>query len=117
MSDDKIIKLEADKFIIREGEDSSQMYFLKSGTMAVYKTKGGVDKQIGTIYAGEVVGEMSFLDQMPRCASVKAITECELLEVPSDKFKKLFDGLPVWYKALVNTLLDRLRRANSRIRI
>lgn len=111
------IKVIKDDFLIREGDESTEMFYLQSGTMNVFKRIGDQEKQIGTIYPGEVVGEMSFLDKSPRCASVKAITDCELVSVPSEKFEKMFKDLPLWYRALVNTLLDRLRKANARIRI
>ncbi|MGB0453551.1 MAG: Crp/Fnr family transcriptional regulator [Bacteriovoracaceae bacterium] len=115
MSD--LIKLAADKYLIREGEESSEMYYLQSGTMAVYKHKGGTEVQIGTIYSGEILGEMSFLDRAPRCASVKTISDCELVVIQTEKFEQTLKGLPKWYHALIKTLLDRLRRANARIKI
>ena len=111
------LTLKPDEFLIREGEESANMYYIKSGTLAVYKLKGSAEKQIGTLYAGELVGEMSFLDHEPRSASVRAIQESELVVVPVDKFQKYLDEQPVWFKALIETLLDRLRRANSRIKI
>jgi len=37
--------------------------------------------------------------------------------VPSEKFDEYLKQLPNWYKALINTLLDRLRKANTRVRI
>jgi len=111
------LELAAGEFLVREGEDSTQMYFLQTGSMSVIKRSEDQEKQIGTIYAGEVVGEMSFLDNEPRCASVKAINDCQLVIIPPAKFEKMFQDLPVWYKALVNTLLERLRKANSRVRI
>lgn len=113
----EIIKLEKGEAVIHEGEESTQMYYLQSGSMSVHKRIGDSEKQIGTIYAGELVGEMSFLDKQPRSATVKAINECELVVIPAAKFEKMFKELPVWYRALVHTLLDRLRRANSRIRV
>jgi CRP-like cAMP-binding protein len=67
--------------------------------------------------AGELVGEMSFLDGHPRSASVKAITECTLVVVPHEKFTALIQSHPKWFKALINTLLDRLRKANARVKI
>ena len=111
------ISLAKGEYLIRENEESTQMYFLQEGTMAVYKRKGMKDSQIGTIYSGEVVGEMSFLDKSPRSATVKAMSDCILTVIPSEKFEKVFQELPSWYRALVNTLLDRLRRANAKIRI
>jgi CRP/FNR family transcriptional regulator, cyclic AMP receptor protein len=113
----EMIELEKEQYLMREGEESTQMYFLQTGTMGVYKKRSDHESQIGTIYAGELVGEMSFLDKEPRSASVKAISECELVVIPAEKFEKVFKELPKWYHALVNTLLDRLRRANARIKI
>ena len=116
MSADKII-LKSDEYLLREGEESTTMYFLQSGTLAVLKRQGDVEKQIGTIYSGEVVGEMSFLDNEPRSASIRAMKESELLVIPLQKFEKVFKSQPVWYKALITTLLERLRKANTRIRV
>lgn len=115
MSED--INLNPNEFLVREGEDSDEMYFLKSGTLGIFKIKGNAESQIGTIYSGELVGEMSFLDGKPRSASVKAISECELTVIPHAKMQAVLKSLPPWYQALVNTLLDRLRRANTRIKI
>ena len=113
----ELVKLEADKYLMREGEESTHMYFLQNGTLGVFKMKIDKEVQIGTIYSGELVGEMSFLDKKPRSATVKAISECELLVIPPEKFDAVMNELPQWYTALIKTLLDRLRRANSRIRI
>jgi len=113
----ELLEITAGDYLIREGEESNQMYYVQGGSLAVFKTKGGAEKQIGTIYSGELVGEMSFLDSEPRSASIKAISDCSLLVIPSEKFKAVFDSQPNWYRALVNTLLERLRKANSRIRV
>jgi CRP/FNR family transcriptional regulator, cyclic AMP receptor protein len=109
--------LAPNEYLIRENEESSEMFLLQSGTLAVLKRQGDAEKQIGTIYTGELVGEMSFLDRSPRSASVKAITESELAVIPIAKFEKYFSEQPAWYKALVNTLLERLRKANNKIRV
>ena len=113
----ELLELSAGDYLIREGEESNQMYYIQSGSLAVFKTKGGAEKQIGTIYSGELVGEMSFLDSEPRSASIKAISDSNLLVIPNDKFQSVFNAQPKWYRALVNTLLERLRKANSRIRV
>lgn len=111
------IAVKAGEYLIREAEASDAMYFLQKGSMAVMKRTGAREGQIGTIYAGELVGEMSFLDQLPRSASVKAITNCTVIEIPHEKFNTFLNRLPKWYRSLINTLLDRLRKANSRLKI
>lgn len=115
MADNKTVK--PNEYLVREGEESNEMYFLTSGTLAIFKRKGNAEQQIGTIYAGELVGEMSFLDSKPRSASVRAISESELIVIPNEKMQKVLNAQPAWYQALINTLLDRLRKANSRIKV
>lgn len=111
------LKLNTGDYLLREGDESTEMYYLQSGSLAVMKRKGDAVHQIGTIIAGELVGEMSFLDKEPRSASVKAISECVLVIVPLDKLEEVMDGQPKWFAALLHTLTDRLRKANARIRI
>ncbi len=111
------ILLQPEEMLVREGEESSVMYYINSGSMAVFKRKGPAEQQIGTIYAGELVGEMSFLDKQPRSATVRAITECELVVIRGEKLDELLDKLPRWYRVLLVTLVERLRKANARIKI
>lgn len=115
MSD--LIKLIPNQYLIREGEESTEMYYVKSGTLGVYKRKGDQEFQIGTIISGELVGEMSFLDKNPRSASVKAMGECVLVVVPLEKLEHTLSSMPKWFTALLNTLVERLRKANARVRI
>lgn len=111
------IKLLPGDFLLHEGAESTEMYYLQTGTLAVLKRKGEIVQQIGTIISGELVGEMSFLDKEPRSASVKALTDCILVVVPLDKLESTLDAQPKWFTALLHTLTDRLRKANARIRI
>ena len=111
------IRLNPGDYLLREGEESSEMFYLQTGTLAVFKRKGDQEHQIGNIISGELVGEMSFLDKHPRSASVKAVTECILVIVPHEKLEATLNGLPKWFTALLHTLLDRLRKANARIKI
>lgn len=115
------IVLHSGEYLVRHKEESSTMFFLKEGVLGVFDTRSGAQSakevQIGTIYSGELVGEMSFLDQLPRSASVKAINDCVLQVIPRERFQRIFDAQPKWYRILIVTLLERLRATNKRIRI
>lgn len=115
MADIKVLL--KDDYLIREKSESTEMYYLKDGTLGVYKIKGDQEVQIETIYSGEIVGEMSFLDKNPRSASVKALTDATVAVIPREQFDSFMESLPTWFKALINTLLQRLRKANARIKI
>jgi CRP-like cAMP-binding protein len=111
------VKLNSNDYLMHEGEESKEMYYLQSGNLAVFKRKGDHEHQIGSIMAGELVGEMSFLDGHPRSATIKAISESVLVVVPREKFEQMLAAQPKWFKALLNTLLERLRKANARVKI
>lgn len=129
----EMIKIVKGDYLIRENEESSEMFVVQKGTLGIFKSMLPEDevaklgksfvpnpdneRQIGTVYVGEVVGEMSFLDKAPRSASVRALTDSQVLIIPRENFDKTFESLPTWYKALVDTLLDRLREVNKKIRI
>jgi CRP-like cAMP-binding protein len=112
-----IFKLKPNQVLLREGDRSNMMYWVQTGQLEVSKKRGGTDVVLGHIRSGELVGEISFLDQEPRSATVKAITDCELIEIPQDAIENIYKTQPKWLEILVKTLAERLRKANSRIKI
>ncbi|MGZ3771541.1 MAG: Crp/Fnr family transcriptional regulator, partial [Bdellovibrio sp.] len=68
---------------------------------------------LGEIMPGEFVGEMGHFNHEPRSATVEAITEVELIAIPSGSLESVVFARPSWAKALVKTLSLRLRRANK----
>ncbi|MEC7183104.1 MAG: cyclic nucleotide-binding domain-containing protein [Bdellovibrionota bacterium] len=82
--------LEAGKFLMREGEESNTMYLIVKGQLEVLKRKGDIEKPIGQINEGDLVGEISFLDNSPRSASVRALTNSEILPIPRESFEETF---------------------------
>ncbi len=70
-------------------------------------------KSIATLEAGDIVGEMSLIDQKPRIATVVAKTPMVLLVVPSRSFATLLDEVPALRKKVLVTLCERLRAVDS----
>ena len=113
-SNTEVIK--ADEYLINEGGTSHEMYWVLSGEFVI--TKSNADGQnviIGKVLPGELVGEMSFLDNLPRSASVKALEDSEVLKIPHKKFIDVLEGQPRWFRSLMQTLSQRLRHSNSMI--
>lgn len=113
----KIITLKANQILLNEGEKSQSMFWVQTGQLVVTKRRGNDEILLGHIYSGELVGELSFLDNEPRSATVKALTDVELFEIPQETFESIFSGQPKWLEVLVKTLSERLRKANARIKI
>ncbi len=111
------LKLQENQILIKEGELSNSMFWLQSGQLIVTKKRGMEEIVLGHIYSGELVGEMSFLDREARSATVKAITNCDLIEIPRDTIESIYKTQPKWLEILVKTLAERLRKTNARIKI
>ena len=105
-----------DEYLITEGGTNHEMFWVLQGKFQI--TKLNHDNQnviIGEIIAGELVGEMSFLDNLPRSASVRALEDSEVLVIPHKKFIDVLDGQPRWFRSLMQTMSKRLRSANEKI--
>lgn len=110
----KLIK--KDEYLVTEGGSGQEMFWVLSGSFII--TKMNSEDQnviIGEVKPGELVGEMSFLDDLPRSASVKAKEDSEVLVIPHKKFIDVLDGQPRWFRSLMRTLSQRLRGANQMI--
>lgn len=109
-------KLSKGELLFSEGENSRAMYVLKSGMIRIFKKKGDSDIEIDTVRAGQILGELAFLDGNPRSASGEALTECHLVEVSGQTFQSVLNSMPDWLKLLLKTVVGRLRTASTRIR-
>ncbi len=111
------VQIEADKILLHQGEESHSMYLLQEGQMIVTRKDGDENVILGYIHSGELVGEMSFIDQQPRSATVRAVTDCKLFQIPLKTVEEVLKTQPAWFEAFIKTLAGRIREADSRIRI
>ena len=73
--------------ITREGDAGASMFVLQSGTAAV--TLADADGEVARLHGGAFFGEMSLLSGDRRSATVTAVTDCELLEIGVDAFRRV----------------------------
>jgi CRP-like cAMP-binding protein len=72
-------------------------------------------RKIATVREGEMVGEMSLIDNKPRVATVIAETPMTLLVIEARAFSTLIDEIPEVRKKLLVTLCERLRAADNKL--
>lgn len=92
--------------IFLEGDESKDLYFLVDGNLKLLKNK----KQIGEIYkAGEMIGEMSYLIDSKRTASIIAHTEARLLRIPAELIPDFIKQYPEVSQRIIKTMAQRLK--------
>jgi putative peptide zinc metalloprotease protein len=80
---------EAGDVIIREGDIGDKFYVIESGRLVVSTVQDGQEKIVAERGPGEYVGEIALLLQVPRTATVKAITAAQVLSLHRDDFERL----------------------------
>lgn len=122
LSDDEIeelwrsaerVKATTGEVIIAEGTPGDRLYIVLSGALEVTKREGGRDITLATRRPGEVLGEMSLLEQAPRTASVRASEASELLAIGPEAFRLLLERRPGAATTLLRTVVGRLRSTEA----
>src|SRR5260370_6950432 len=75
--------------MLTEGEQGLGLFILTKGTVRITRknSSDGAEQVLGTAGAGDVVGEMALLDDLPRSATVTAVDEGTVLELPLRDFR------------------------------
>ncbi len=102
--------------LMTQGEPAQSMYFALSGRLIVVRVGAAGDEVVGYISAGDPVGEMAMLSGEPRSASVFALRDTELLEIPRADFDALLDERPDFARALARSVLQRSRHPQESFR-
>jgi CRP-like cAMP-binding protein len=106
--------LQQGDILFEQGDDSDGLYLIVSGLVRVYlTTEDGREVTISLLEDGEVIGEMSLLDGLPRSAGAAALIETRLIFIPRTPFLDLLETRGKLARQIILTLCERLRSANA----
>jgi small-conductance mechanosensitive channel len=95
----------AGEIIVREGDAGSSMFVMSRGEAIV--TLVETDGEVARIRPGGFFGEMSLLTGDPRSATVAAATDCELLEIRADAFRRVVLPDPALVERIASAVAAR----------
>lgn len=96
--------------ICREGDPSSDLFFLQSGKLLICTIHGTEVKALAHIEPGEFIGELSFFDSKPRSTHIVALEQSTLLQIPK---QELAGKLPLWYLETGKALTKKIRKLDQ----
>jgi CRP/FNR family transcriptional regulator len=106
--------------MLSQGEQGLGLFIITKGTARITRKNSpeGAEEVLGTAGAGEVIGEMALLDDLPRSATVTALDEVSVLSLPVWEFRRFLRRSlrndPDVGLALLAVLSRRLRKAEQR---
>lgn len=85
-----IVNMNRGEHLLCEGDIGNEMYVILSGEVDV-RYQG---KRVANFSAGAVIGEISFLTEVPRTADVQVIEDAEFLVLTQSSFQKVMRSMP-----------------------
>lgn len=109
------LELSVGNILIQEGQPADSIYFVLEGSVAILisQNHSDNDQEIARCGKGEVIGEMSFIDDRLPSATVKTVETCQILELSKRKLQTKMERDPDFaarlYQEFAAILSSRLR--------
>ena len=83
------LRLVAGEVLMCAGDTGNDVYVVTEGRLRVSRPEDGRDVHVGEVLPGECVGEMAVVRGAPRTATVTAVEDATVLEVPASVLREL----------------------------
>lgn len=103
------------QIIFREGLPGTSTYVVRAGKVEISVQREGRKVILATLGEGALFGEMAPFDGGLRSATASAATACELWCIRTEGFKEMVDSCPPFVKTMVDSLVSRVRKLNTRL--
>jgi hypothetical protein len=84
-----MLDVESGEIIVRQGTPADDFFIVQDGEVEVIHEHGGDVRTVAHLQRGQFFGEMAILRNMPRMATVRAVTRTRLLVMNKDTFRGL----------------------------
>jgi CRP-like cAMP-binding protein len=106
--------------LLHEGDVGDSMILLLDGKVSIVKSDvNGRTRELAQLGPGAVLGEIALLEDVPRTATVKALTPVRYFEITRRAFDALLvlesKGATKMLRSIARTLARRQRHANERL--
>ncbi|MBM4210697.1 MAG: cyclic nucleotide-binding domain-containing protein [Gammaproteobacteria bacterium] len=103
----------ADQLYFDEGDAADSLYVFIAGEAVVEKRSGETWQILSTMKPGQAFGEMAIVDQLPRSARVRSVTNTLSLNLKGVRLESSPEVAMVIYRNIAAMQTMRLRAANE----
>ncbi len=95
-------------------DDPDALFVVESGRIAIAnKSDDGRESLIALMERGDLFGEMPLFDGLPRSAEARALEESQLIAIPYEPLREVFEAEPGHLWRVVELLAGRLRTTDE----
>lgn len=108
------VHFQENEFLFEERESSFHFYIIQSGKVEIYRTSNdGTKIPLGVVGPGEALGEFAKISGESRSANAIARTQVTAIKVSEAVYDKIYEELPGWAQAMLESLVARVRKMNE----
>ncbi|CDZ77552.1 MlotiK1 channel [Legionella massiliensis] len=112
----QIKSFEKGDYLCHQGDQGDYCYIVKSGKVEVFfETASNKKIHISDVGIGDILGELSLIDGLPRSASMIAIEPTETFAIASLDFQMQLQSYPEIALQLLPVITKRLRQAQEQL--
>jgi len=111
-----VVELKSGDFVFREGDLGTEMFIIHEGKIEILNSVGGKETVLAVLEKGDFFGEMSILEDVPRAASARAITDARVLQINGSTFDQMLRDNPEIAVRMMRKLSRRLRETDELLR-
>jgi CRP/FNR family transcriptional regulator, cyclic AMP receptor protein len=112
----KLVRLAAGDILFRAGASADGCYRVEDGLLKVVMVSAsGAERILAFLGRGDIVGELSIIDGLPRSATVMAVRDAAVSFLSRAEFEAFADKHPEVYKLLIRLLARRLRETDTAV--
>jgi CRP/FNR family transcriptional regulator, cyclic AMP receptor protein len=109
-----VVKLARGDRLFSEGDIGDKLYIIISGKIKLTRAAPDGRENLQSVHGpGEMFGELSLFDPVPRTATATAVTDAELAGLAHDDVREWLSTRPEVAMHLLAALAQRLRRIND----
>lgn len=100
--------------LFAEGDEPDHLYVVVSGRIAISnKSVDGRESMMALMERGDLFGEMPLFDGLMRSAEARALEASEVLSIPYDPLRDIYENRPALLWGVVHLLAQRLRNTDN----
>lgn len=111
----EILKFKTGEILFRHGEVGNEAYVIVSGEAEVVTEGAGGEIVVATIGPNQFIGEIAILIDVPRTATVSALSDLTTLMITKEMFYSMVSEFPAVGIEIMRELAERLLRTTAQL--
>ncbi len=106
---------QAGQDLCKQGDSGDAAYVIINGDADVIVEQGGNEIVVARVSENAVIGEIAVLCEIPRTATVRAMTRLDALRIDKEHFLRLIREFPEMAVEVMRELADRLTKTTAEL--